>query len=44
MDWLDKNGFWATNNQYPTDVRLTAEQFKKILMEGNIDVSNVIIN
>ena len=27
-----------------TDVLLTENQFKRILMEGNVNVSNVIIN
>lgn len=44
MNWLDNNGFWAGGNQYPTEVRLTSEQFKRVLMEGNINVSNVVIN
>ncbi len=44
MDWLDKNGYWAAKSQYPTEVRLTAEQFKKILMEGKINVPNVVVN
>ena len=35
---------WAIQNQYPTDVRLSENQFKKILMEGNVNVSDVIIN
>lgn len=44
MDWLANNGFWAAQSQYPTEVRLTVAQFKKVLMEGNIDVSDVIVN
>jgi hypothetical protein len=44
MDWLDNNGLWTPNNQYPTEKKLTLEQFKKILLEGNVDVSNVIID
>lgn len=44
MDWLDKHGYWATENQYPTEVKLTSAQFKRVLMEGNINVSNVVIN
>lgn len=44
MDWLDKRGCWAGSGQYPTEIHLTANQFKKILMEGNVNVSNVIIN
>jgi hypothetical protein len=44
MNWLDNNGCWATDRQYPTDVHLTEAQFKTILAEGNVNVSNVIIN
>lgn len=44
MDWLDKNGYWTIKNQYPTDIQLTEKQFRKILTEGKINVSNVIIN
>jgi hypothetical protein len=45
MDWLDKHGYWSSGNgQYPTEVRLTPNQFKEILMEGKVDVQNVIIN
>ena len=44
MDWLDKNGYWAKSGQYPTDVHLSIDQFKKVLMEGKVDVQNVIIN
>lgn len=43
MDWLDKNGCWA-QGQYPTEVHLTTSQFKKILVEGKVNVSNVIVN
>lgn len=44
MDWLDNNGYWSLPSQYPTSVRLSQNQFKQILAEGNIDVKNVIIN
>lgn len=44
MDWLDRQGCWAGQGQYPTEVHLTTNQFKKVLMEGNVNVSNVIIN
>lgn len=44
MDWLDRQGCWAGQDQYPTEVHLTANQFKKVLMEGNVNVSNVIIH
>ncbi len=40
--WLKNNGYWGTT--YPTSMRLTKEQFKAILKEGNVDVSNVIID
>jgi GNAT superfamily N-acetyltransferase len=40
--WLSGNGYWP--NSYPTTARLTPEQFKEILLEGNVDVQNVIIN
>ena len=42
MDWLSRNDCWG--NCYPTENRLTPEQFKKILREGHIDVDNVIID
>ena len=44
MDWLDNNGCWSAPGQYPTSVRLSQDQFKRILTEGNVDVDNVIIN
>lgn len=44
MDWLDKSGLWSGVNEYPANVQLNPEQFKAILREGNVDVSNVIIN
>lgn len=44
MDWLDHNGCWASANQYPTSVHLSEPQFAQILKEGNINVSDVIIN
>lgn len=44
LDWLDNNGLWIDEEPYPTDIRLTEEQFKTILTEGNVDVSNVIIH
>jgi len=44
MDWLDKNGYWAGQNQYPANVQLSPDQFKQILTEGSVNVSDVIIN
>lgn len=40
--WLKNNKFWP--DSYPTTMRMKPEQFKIILAEGNVDVSNVIIN
>lgn len=44
MDWLNRNGYWAKSNEYPTSVKLSKDNFKEILKEGKIDVANVIIN
>jgi len=43
-NWLDTHGYWSKSGEYPTSVQLTPTQFKEILTEGNVDVSNVIIN
>ena len=40
--WLKKNGCWGDG--YPTAQKLSRNQFNKILKEGNIDASNVIID
>ena len=40
--WLKNNGCWGDG--YPTSQKLSHEQFNKILKEGNIDASNVIID
>ena len=40
--WLKNNGYWPDG--YPTAARLNQEQFTAILREGNVDVSNVIID
>ena len=42
MNWLKNNGCWS--DQYPANTHLTKEQFKKILNEGEINVSDVIID
>ncbi|MBR3707326.1 MAG: hypothetical protein IKM19_10175, partial [Firmicutes bacterium] len=44
MNWLDNNGCWAAQGQYPTEVHLNKEQFQKILAEGKVNVSDVIID
>ena len=44
MDWLERNGCWPGQGIYPTDYRLSAQQFKKVLAEGKVDVQNVIID
>ncbi|MDO9566553.1 MAG: hypothetical protein Q7J15_07425 [Candidatus Desulfaltia sp.] len=41
--WLSSNGYFAPS-VYPTENRVSPEQFKTLLMEGDIDVSNVIID
>ncbi len=43
MDWLNNNGLWSSNT-YPTLLQLSPEQFKAILVEGNVDVNNVIVD
>jgi GNAT superfamily N-acetyltransferase len=40
--WLKNNDLWP--DSYPTTARLTPEQLDVILREGDIDVSNVIID
>lgn len=40
--WLKNNDCWG--DTYPTSVKLSHEQFNKILKAGNLDVSNVIID
>ena len=40
--WLKNNGCWGDG--YPIAQKLSHEQFDKILEEGNVDVSNVIID
>ena len=46
MDWLETHGYWSKSfgEIYPALIRLSADQFKSILKEGNIDVDNVIID
>lgn len=44
MDWLDKNGLWSKDGIYPAQIKLSQDQFKQILREGNVDVDNVIID
>lgn len=42
MRWLQDNGFWPQG--YPTTARLSVEQFKRILKEGEVNVSDVIVD
>lgn len=42
-DWLSNNGYFPQNT-YPALIEATSDQFKAILKEGNVDVSNVIID
>jgi hypothetical protein len=40
--WLKQHNYWPEG--YPTTARLTPAQFSELLREGNINVSNVIID
>ena len=44
MDWLNRNGYWAKSNEYPTSVKLSRDNFKEILREGKVDVTNVVVD
>lgn len=44
LDWLDNNSLWTIGNQYPTERKLDVDQFKSVLVEGNVNVSNVVID
>ena len=41
--WLSDNGFFS-HDEYPANIKVSPNQFRTILKEGNIDESNVIIN
>ena len=43
-NWLVNNGLWANNNEYPADRKLDIDELKKIMIEGGLDVSNIIID
>ena len=43
MDWLDKNGLWASKDQYPTDVRLSQPQCRIIWQKGNTNVDSLFM-
>ena len=42
MNWLREHGFWP--ECYPTNARLSHEQFEKIAFEGGINVSDIVID
>lgn len=42
--WLNDNGMWSEKCQYPTEKQYSIDEFKTILSEGKVNVSNVIIN
>lgn len=44
MNWLKNNDCWVTTEKYPTEIHLSEMQTKKILAEGKVNVSNVIVN
>ncbi len=41
MDWLDRNGLWAPQGVYPTQLQLQPEQCKAIWREGTIELDNL---
>lgn len=41
MDWLDRNGLWAPQGVYPTQLQLRPEQCRAIWNEGKIEVENL---
>ena len=41
--WLSDNGFFSYD-EYPANIQVSPNQFRTILKEGDIDVSNVIID
>lgn len=41
MDWLDRNGLWAPQGVYPTQLQLRPEQCSAIWQEGQIDLDNI---
>lgn len=46
LDTLDRKGYWSNDHGgvYPATIRLSADEFREILREGDVDVDNVIIN
>lgn len=44
MNWLNNNNCWVTTENYPTEIHLSEIQFKRVLAEGKVNVSNVIVN
>ncbi len=42
-DWLSRNGYFQPGT-YPSKIRLSQEQFRLLLQEGDVDVSDVIID
>lgn len=44
LDWLKSNGLWTKNHEYPTEIRLSSDQFRIILEKGKINVQDIVIN
>lgn len=45
MDWLSNNGLWSTSKDvYPANIELTPQQCSDIWKQGNIDISNIILD
>ena len=42
--WLKENNLWSKDGGYPTNTKLSPDEFRLILKEGNLDVQNIIID
>ncbi len=41
LAWLDDHSLWSPSGEYPLNTRLSPQQCKAILQQGNVDVANV---
>lgn len=42
--WLRSHNLWSKDGGYPTNTKLSPDEFRLILKEGNLDVQNIIID
>ena len=42
--WLKNKNLWSKDGGYPVNTKLSPDEFRMILKEGNLDVQNIIIN